>query len=78
MFLDYYHILNVSSKATQAEIRESYINLSKKYHPDKSNSTIDPEIYKQIQEAYSILSDEVKRKKYDSVIECIIVYHYCM
>lgn len=76
MSLDYYHILDISSKATQTEIRESYIKLSKKYHPDKSNSTIDPEIYKQIQEAYSILSDEAKRKKYDCIIECIIGYYY--
>lgn len=71
MSLDYYQILNVSSNATQSEIRESYINLSKQYHPDKSDDTVDPEIYKQIQEAYSILSDEEKRKKYDNMMEGI-------
>ncbi|MFB6344402.1 MAG: DnaJ domain-containing protein, partial [bacterium] len=61
---DYYDILGVSEDASQEEIKKAYKKLAKKYHPDK-NKDADEEQFKEIGEAYAVLSDEEKRKKYD-------------
>jgi len=59
---DYYKILGVSPQASQEEIRKAYYRLAHKYHPDKGG---DPEKFKEINEAYQVLSDPEKRKQYD-------------
>lgn len=64
---DYYEILGVDKQADEEEIRKKYKNLAKQYHPDrnpnkKEECTI---IFKQITEAYEVLSDKEKRTHYD-------------
>lgn len=65
----YYDILEISNESNQSEIREKYLLLSKKYHPDKNNNN--HEKYQEINEAYSILSNEIKRKEYDELLKSI-------
>src|SRR6056297_3061782 len=63
---DYYDILGVDKDADQKEIKKAYRKLAKKYHPDMNKD--DPqasEKFKEISEAYDILSDPNKRKRYD-------------
>lgn len=66
MSKNFYELLEVSSQATKQEIKKSYRQLARQYHPDNSE-TGDEELFKQIQEAYSVLSDEQKRGVYDQV-----------
>ena len=61
---NYYEILGVSKEATQEEIKKSYRKLSLKYHPDKNPKG--EETFKEISEAYGILSNPDKKAKYDS------------
>tara|TARA_R100000951_G_scaffold79203_1_gene67186 strand:- start:735 stop:1685 length:951 start_codon:yes stop_codon:yes gene_type:complete len=61
---NYYEILGVSKEATAEEIKKSYRKLSLKYHPDKNPDGENK--FKEISEAYSILSDNEKRNKYDN------------
>ena len=61
---NYYEILGVSKEATQEEIKKSYRKLSLKYHPDKNPDGED--MFKNISEAYSTLSNPDKKSKYDS------------
>ena len=63
---DYYQILGVSEDADADAIKKAYRKLARTYHPDKNPDTPDAEErFKEIQEAYSVLSDEEKRKEYD-------------
>lgn len=63
---NYYNILSVDKNATQDEIKKAFRELSKKYHPDKNPGNKEAEnMFKDINEAYSILGDENKRKQYD-------------
>lgn len=66
---DYYKILGISRNATQEEIRDAYRRLAKKYHPDvnKGNKEAE-EKFKDINEAYQVLGDPEKRKKYDAML----------
>lgn len=65
-YKDYYRELGVEKTATQAEIRNAYRTLAKKFHPDKTNGDKPKEErFKLISEANEVLSDPVKRKKYD-------------
>ena len=62
---DYYKILEVSKNATLDDIRKAYKQLAKKYHPDVCKEPGAEEKFKDIAEAYSILSDSDKRRRYD-------------
>ncbi len=65
---DFYKILGVSENASEAEIKKAYKELAKKYHPDKNpNNKKNEERFKEISEAYSVLGNTEKRKKYDQL-----------
>jgi DnaJ-class molecular chaperone len=65
---DYYKILGISETASQDEIKRAYRELAKKYHPDRNQGDKKAaEKFKEISEAYSVLSDEKKRKEYDTL-----------
>ncbi|MDU5466905.1 MAG: J domain-containing protein [Peptoniphilus harei] len=66
-YKDYYEILGVSKNADEKEIKSAYRKLAKKYHPDlHQGDEAAAEKFKEVSEAYEVLSDKDKRKKYDT------------
>jgi curved DNA-binding protein len=65
--MDYYNILGVSKTASHEEIKKAYRKLALKYHPDRTKGNKEAEErFKQISEAYAVLSDKEKRQQYDT------------
>ena len=64
---DYYKVLGIDRSASAAEIKKAYRKLARKYHPDVNPDNEEAEQkFKEIQEAYAVLSDADKRKQYDT------------
>ena len=62
---DYYEVLGVSKTSTADEIKSQYRKMALKFHPDRNKSTEAAEHFKEISEAYAVLSDPAKRQVYD-------------
>jgi molecular chaperone DnaJ len=63
---DYYEVLGVQKNANKEEVKNAYRKLALQYHPDRNKSHNAEEKFKEISEAYAVLSDEEKRKRYDA------------
>ena len=67
-YKDYYKVLGVEKKDDKDTIKKAYRKLAKKYHPDNNpNNKRAEERFKEINEAYEVLSDDEKRKRYDTL-----------
>ena len=63
---DYYEVLGLNKNAGEAEIKKAYRTLAKKYHPDMNQGDSEAEAkFKEVNEAYAVLSDGEKKAKYD-------------
>ncbi len=65
---DYYEVLGVAKNASQDDLKKAYRKLALKYHPDRNKGNAEAEQkFKEVSEAYSVLSDETKRAQYDQL-----------
>src|SRR5512138_2805052 len=64
---DYYETLGIPRNADDAEIKKAYRSLARKFHPDICKEPGAEEKFKKINEAYSVLSDEQKKRQYDNM-----------
>ena len=62
---DYYKILGISKSATEDEIKKAYRKLALKFHPDKNKAPGAEDKFKEVAEAYEVLSDKKKRDVFD-------------
>lgn len=62
---DYYEVLGVDKSASSGEMKNAFRRLARKYHPDRSTEDDAEDRFKEIQEAYAVLSDDQKRAQYD-------------
>ena len=65
MLSDYYEVLGVPRDATAEQVKKAYRKLAMKYHPDVADDPASAEKFKEIGEAYAVLSDDKKRQMYD-------------
>ena len=64
---DYYEVLGISRECSQVEIKQAYRKLARQYHPDVNNGNTEyEERFKEMSEAYAVLSNEDKRRQYDT------------
>ena len=81
---DYYKILGIAKGASEDDVRKAYRKMALKFHPDKNKSAGAEEKFKEIAEAYEVLSDKRKRDIYDKygeeglkgMLYCLT--HYCL
>ncbi|MDD1736466.1 MAG: DnaJ domain-containing protein, partial [Methanothrix sp.] len=64
---DYYEVLGVPKDSSEKDLKGAYRKLAMKYHPDRSEEPDAEEKFKELSEAYAVLSDPEKRKKYDQL-----------
>ena len=62
---DYYEVLGIPRNATKDDIKKAYREMALKYHPDRNKSPEAEERFKEISEAYAVLSDDEKRMQFD-------------
>lgn len=72
--LDYYSMLNVKHNFHESELRKSYVQLAKHFHPDRFKGS--PEIFKKLTEAYQTLKDDNKREEYNRKLKIKIHKNY--
>lgn len=65
---NYYFILSLNIYANEAEVKRAYRRLAVQFHPDKNNSPEAEEIFKEVNEAYEVLGDPVKKAIYDQML----------
>ncbi|CAJ0575248.1 unnamed protein product, partial [Mesorhabditis spiculigera] len=63
---DYYKLLGISKESSAKDIKKAYFQMAKKYHPDVNKTKEAQERFQEVSEAYEVLSDEGKRKEYDT------------
>ena len=62
---NYYDVLGVTPDSTAAEVKSAYRSLARKFHPDVNKSPESIQLFKELSEAYEVLSDDKKRHQYD-------------
>ena len=62
---DYYKVLNIEKNSTRKNIKQAYYKLSKQYHPDVNDEPNAEAKFKEIQEAYHVLGDDIRKNAYD-------------